>query len=551
MGNTYRAFISYSHSDASWARWLHTRLETYRLPQGIGELSSIAVGKRGLGPIFRDREELPASEDLSASVRTTLAASTVLVVLCSPEARASRWVQREIELFREIAPDRPILAAVVRGEPDEAFPAPLREGREPLAADLRKEGDGRRLGFLKIVAGLAGVPLDTLVQRDAQRKLRRVTAVTLATTAAALAMAIMTTIAIQSRNEAQRQRAEAEGLIEFMLTDLRSELRGVGRVELMRGVNARAMAYYDGQGDLSRFSADSLDRRARLLHAMGEDDQTVGDWPAAEAKFAAAHRVTRALLEREPDNPDRIFAHAQSEYWVGLANWRQFDIETTEKHWRGYLSEAERLAEVEPGTVRSLMELGFSHGNMCEVSASLPDGLNSAMAHCRQAIGFEQRAVNRDPDNNVKHLANRHGWMADVLLRTKAFDEALSHRQIETKLIVAALARDPTSADLRLRRTSPITGMGEIAFERGQYEAAVGLLADARARLETLVREDPRNGEAAAYLIRTLMLTAKARRSGGHGDWHAYAARARAVYAATSKGPRGEPVRRMKALLEM
>ena len=79
--------------------------------------------KRRLGPIFRDREELPASEDLSASVRAALAASDVLVVLCSPEARASRWVAREIELFREIGPDRPILAAIVRGEPGEAFPA--------------------------------------------------------------------------------------------------------------------------------------------------------------------------------------------------------------------------------------------------------------------------------------------------------------------------------------------------------------------------------------------------------------------------------------------
>ena len=28
----YRAFISYSHSDEKWARWLHRGLETYRMP---------------------------------------------------------------------------------------------------------------------------------------------------------------------------------------------------------------------------------------------------------------------------------------------------------------------------------------------------------------------------------------------------------------------------------------------------------------------------------------------------------------------------------------
>ena len=42
-------------------------------------------------------------------------------------------------------------------------------------------------------------------------------------------MAIMTMFAIQSRNEAQRQRAEAEGLIEYMLTDLqRTSCAGSG-----------------------------------------------------------------------------------------------------------------------------------------------------------------------------------------------------------------------------------------------------------------------------------------------------------------------------------
>src|SRR5436190_415085 len=105
--------------------------------------------------------------------------------------------------------------------PAAAFPEALLDGREPLAADLRKHGDGRRLGFLKVVAGIAGVPLDSLVQRDAQRNLRRVTAVTLVTASAAILMAVMTVIAIQSRNEAERQRGEAEGLIEYMLTDLR------------------------------------------------------------------------------------------------------------------------------------------------------------------------------------------------------------------------------------------------------------------------------------------------------------------------------------------
>ena len=31
----YRAFISYSHSDERWARWLHKAFETYSVPKRL------------------------------------------------------------------------------------------------------------------------------------------------------------------------------------------------------------------------------------------------------------------------------------------------------------------------------------------------------------------------------------------------------------------------------------------------------------------------------------------------------------------------------------
>ncbi|WP_052816657.1 toll/interleukin-1 receptor domain-containing protein [Sphingobium fuliginis] len=172
----YTAFLSYNHRDVRAARGLQRRLESYRLPKGAMR----SDGERRLGPIFRDRDELPAAADLSEAVKQALSRSAALVVLCSPHAAASPWVDKEIRLFRFLHPDRPILAAIIEGEPEEAFPPALQDGGEPLAADLRREGDGVRLGTLKIIAGLAGIGLDRLVQRDAQRRVRRVTAVTLA-----------------------------------------------------------------------------------------------------------------------------------------------------------------------------------------------------------------------------------------------------------------------------------------------------------------------------------------------------------------------------------
>ena len=73
------------------------------------------------------------------------------------------------------------------------------------------------------------------------------TAVTAAAVIAMLIMAALAWFALDARREAERQRAEAEGQIEFMLTDLRERLRGVGRLDIMTAVNRRALAYYDRQ----------------------------------------------------------------------------------------------------------------------------------------------------------------------------------------------------------------------------------------------------------------------------------------------------------------
>ena len=190
----YRAFISYSHADSRFALWLHRKIERFAIPAAPG------AGRVRLAPVFLDRAELPAATDLSATVRAALARSAALIVIASPHARASRWVDREIALFRELHPDRPVLVALIEGEPDTAFPPALTGSGaatiEPLAADFRKGADGRRLGLLKIVAGLSGQPLDRLVQRDAQARQRRVMAVTAAALLLSLVLAGLLVLAL-------------------------------------------------------------------------------------------------------------------------------------------------------------------------------------------------------------------------------------------------------------------------------------------------------------------------------------------------------------------
>jgi hypothetical protein len=183
MAGTYRyaAFLSYASKDAAFAKKLHAALEGYRIPASLGRFNLAGHANR-VYPVFRDREELAAGS-LGGELQAALQASNALIVVCSTQAAASPWVNTEIRSFRSFGRGERIFAIIVDGEPNssahgrpdlECFPAALLEGAgEPLAADARKQGDGFRNAWLKIVAGLVSVNAGALQDRDRQRRRRR------------------------------------------------------------------------------------------------------------------------------------------------------------------------------------------------------------------------------------------------------------------------------------------------------------------------------------------------------------------------------------------
>jgi MTH538 TIR-like domain (DUF1863) len=191
----YWAFVSYAHEDEVWAAWLHKTLETYRVPhQLVGRASGEGEIPRRLFPVFRDRDELPGSFDLSAKIKEALQQSRYLIVICSPHAANSKWVNEEIQTFKLSGRKQRILSLIVDGEPNageglhpserECFPEALRFDfdpavdrvpvrTEPIAADVRNGRDDRATASLRILAGMLNVGYDELRQRERQRARRR------------------------------------------------------------------------------------------------------------------------------------------------------------------------------------------------------------------------------------------------------------------------------------------------------------------------------------------------------------------------------------------
>ncbi len=509
----YWAFISYSHRDAAVAAALQRALETYRVPRRlVGRPTPLGEVPAHLKPVFRDREELQAGSDLGSTVREALAGSRFLVVVCSPDAARSDWVNREIVEFKALHGGSRVLAVIASGEPfasrtagregEECFPEALRfstpagggpgvPAPEPVAADLRPRGDGRRLALLKLVAGMLrpAVDLDDLVRRDAQRRVRRLAWIAAASTAGMAAMTVLTAVALHSRAEARSQREQAEDLLGFMLGDLRRRLEPVGRLDALDAVGEKALAYYANQ-DPDQLDARALGQRSRAQHLIGEIREQRGQLDEALAAFTSAAETTAQLLARHPDDGQRIFEHAQSVYWVGYVAWRRGKAEAAEKAFLQYRDLARRLVRLDAANADWRLEPAYASQNLGVVLLDR-DRVAEALAAFSETRDAFASLVGARPAVAFD-LADAWGWIAKAHEASGDYAAAIEAQRARLGVL---RAMPDAARDKRVLRDGANAGF-ELARLRLYLGDAPGAHADARASVEAakaLVAADGEN----------------------------------------------------------
>ena len=283
-----------------------------------------------LFPVFRDREELPASADLSGRVNEALAASRYLVVLCSPEAAKSRWVNEEIQFFKKLGREDRVFALIVGGEPHssdvskECFPeaigyrvstdgpiAPVRA--EPIAADAREGKDGKLNAKLKLLAGLLDVNFDSLRQREHERRRRLLAVITSSALVLAAIMSGVAGYAIVQEREAAKQRQlalaqehrantarqSAEEILNYLLNQLSAKLEPIGHLDIVEDVQKQVETYYKNLGFNDR-DPKAASNWATLLQQEGDRLLAQGDLNGAKAKYQEKLGIALKLVEQAP-----------------------------------------------------------------------------------------------------------------------------------------------------------------------------------------------------------------------------------------------------------
>ena len=538
----YRAFISYSHSDARVAGRLHRWLESYRVPKRLrataGEFGPVLDR---LSPIFRDREELESSGDLGARVRGAMADSDALIVICSPEAARSRWVNEEVMAFKRLPQGGRVYCLIVAGEPHagderECFPPALRfemeaDGRlgqrpaEPIAADLRPGKDGKAVARLKLIAGLLGIGLDTLRRREAQRRYRRMLAIVIASLAGmTLALVLAATAWIERNNarhqqalaesaskDARRRQAQAEGMLGSMLDDLRPKLEKVGRLDLLDTVDETAENYFANL-DPRDLNDNTLARQAQTLTDIGQVRLSQGRFREALSSFERAYQRSSALVDRHPGDGARLFDRGQAEYWVGYVYWQSRDLDQAQTWLTRYRDTSRAVYALDPNNVDWEHELGYGDHNLAVLEFERGQLERAAEGFERsQAIFKSVLAKSPDDAQLMFDVADEVSWQGNVQEQLGHLDRATQLHAEKIERLRAIIARNPNDPKWKDESSTSQLMQSELLRVRGKYAEADAVANQAVKLIKPLTMLDPTNKEWSQDYLRALLIRAAAR----------------------------------------
>ena len=288
-------------------------------------------------PIFRDREELPVSADLNANITLALSQSRFLVVICSPSAARSRWVNQEILTFKCLGRADSILALIIDGEPNasegkenfmpeqECFSQALRyvvsedgtltaDRTEPVAADVRPSRDGRTNAKLKLLAALLGLDFGELRQREEQRRIHRLQGIVAAALSLTFVFAGLGIALYMQRNIALHEKARAEAALrEVRQTLSRSDF--LQAVQLLdKEQDSEALAYLSRALRTDPANAAAADLTLSLL--------TRRNWPLPVGFAFRLEEMEAAFSDHQAES---VFGAATDETW---SIWRTLRWQT-------------------------------------------------------------------------------------------------------------------------------------------------------------------------------------------------------------------------------
>jgi len=297
----------------------------------------------------------------------------------------------------------------------------------------------------------------------------------------------------------EEQAEEATLFASRVLTDITEHLPSAAReATLIRLADDLSATYL--AGDLSQVSDAELGRRARLFHLIGEARSAHSDPQGARTAFEAAFGHTEMLLARQPGNPDRMFDHAQSAFWVGSQAYRDGQVDQVANYWGLYGELANRLVARDPSNFTYQAEAGYAALNLGVVDLETGQ-LEIAISRFENALDIFQAGPLQTGAVAIADVSNTLAWLADAHLESGALQAALETRTRSLGLYETQLREQPGNTHVQSHAAHAQQELAVLLVSTGQVDQGADLLDQALTMMDRLYRETPNNDRFALRYV--------------------------------------------------
>jgi tetratricopeptide (TPR) repeat protein len=522
----YDAFISYSHAkDKPIAAALQGLLQRLGKPW---------YHRRALR-IFRDDTSLSATPHLWPSIEQALGQSRFLVLIASPDAAASPWVDKEVTYWLEHKSADTLLIGLADGTLlwdgaagdfawSDASPLPpslkARFASEPKWVDLtqyRSSAKPHDQRFMDLAADFAatihGMPKEDLLSQEVREQKR---ALTLAWSAAA-SLLVLTGFATWQWREAVVQRDRAENTLAAATRNANSLILKVAigvrqtvgvPIDLVREILAQAQNLQD---DLIKYNERDPNLQRSKAIALRETSQTLllqGDTQAALEQARAARAIMDSLLAAQPRNAELRHELSLTLNRIGEALSRAGQREEALNAFEQSLAIRKELA-AGPANSEAKRALALSYERVGDEQFNL-NRRDRALATYQNALAMREALVSSDQA--------RLEWQADLAVSydrvgrsvPDAQEQALAAYQRSLAIREKLVAAQPRNALWQRDLATSCDNIGTIHLAAGRRDLALDFYRRAFTAREKLALGDPANPQWQIVLVISLVKLAEA-----------------------------------------
>nr|WP_256369112.1 winged helix-turn-helix domain-containing protein [Duganella vulcania] len=311
---------------------------------------------------------------------------------------------------------------------------------------------------------------------------------TLALLAAGLGLA-----ARSAQTQAEAHRAEAEGLMGYMLGEFVDKLRPLGKLELLDSVSSRALKYLSDP-TLTTDSDAALAQRAKSLQLISEVKIARSDPVSANTALLAGRDILQRQLQAKPTDITLLKSAGENAFWLGQIHFDQKEWNKAQLYFDEYLAYADRQSAAAPDEVSGWVEQSYAHNSLGTLALQRSD-VRRAAAEFALSVELKTRAYAKTPQDKqlAADLADSLSWQATVQVRLGQLIQAQSLYARALALLQSLHATYPEDTLWVNQLAGAWSRQSELKQASGDVAGSYHDAQEAFTLLQSMVGKDPSN----------------------------------------------------------